>query len=444
LKKIRVLDNNVISVIMGGGAGSRLFPLTHKRAKPAVPMGGKYRLIDIPISNCLNSGLNRIYILTQFNCTSLHRHIASSYQFDRYGDGFVEILAAQQTPEFDPSRAWYEGNADAVRKNVLRLRESGAREVLILSGDQLYQMDYSEVLQTHRGNEGLGACDVTIAALLVSRERARSLGIMKIDANGRVLAFVEKPGSNDRLFEGLEAPPELLRKFSLPRDEGPYYLANMGIYAFNLSCLEEALTSPLPDFGRDILPGLLGSRLVRAHLFHGYWEDIGTIKSFHQANLGLAREEPPFNFYLEGQPVYTRARHLPASAILGAAIRDSLVSDGCRIRDAAIESSLVGIRSIIGRGCTLRNTYVMGADFYETDEERQRHRAEGDPDLGIGDGSVIENAIIDKNARVGRNVSITNRRSLTTFGDGEDGPVVIRDGIVIVPRGGVVPDGFTI
>ena len=444
MQKLRVQDFNVISVVMGGGAGSRLFPLTHQRAKPAVPVGGKYRLIDIPISNCLNSGLNRMYLLTQFNSTSLHRHIASSYQFDRFSGGFVEILAAQQTPEYDQSRAWYEGNADAVRKNVLRLRESGASEVLILSGDQLYQMDYSEILATHRGKEGEPASDVTIAALLVPRERARSLGIMKIDLAGRVLSFVEKPGPNDRLFEGLEAPPELLREFSLPAGEGPYYLANMGIYAFRLACLEEALASPLPDFGRDILPSLLGKRVVRAHLFHGYWEDIGTIGSFHQANLDLAREEPSFNFYLEGRPIYTRARLLPASAIQGATIRESLISDGCRIRDASIERSLIGIRSIIGRGCIIRNTCVMGADFYEMDEEGHRHRSNGDPELGIGDGSVVENAIIDKNARVGRNVSITNRRRLTTYGDGQDSAVVIRDGIVVVPRGGVVPDGFTI
>jgi glucose-1-phosphate adenylyltransferase len=426
---------------MGGGAGTRLYPLTHKRAKPAVPLGAKFRLIDIPISNCLNSGMNRIFILTQFNSTSLHRHISSTYHFDRFSKGFVEILAAQQTPQYNVEHSWYQGTADAVRKNMVRFKEAGGDEVVILSGDQIYQMDFSEVLRTHLGADGRGPCDVTIAALLVPRERARSFGIMKIDSDANVLEFVEKPGRNESLFEGLAAPPGLLKHFGVEESLSPLYLANMGIYVFDFETLEEALDNDFTDFGKEVLPSLLETRKVRAHLFRGYWEDIGTIRAFHRANVELAGPNPRFNFYLEDFPIYTSARLLPATKIHDAAITASLVSDGCLIDQAKIESSLIGVRSIIRQGSTIKNSYVMGADYYETDEDRAKHAGEGLPEIGVGQGSFIQDAIIDKNARVGRNVSIRNKEEHTTF---DDGRVVIREGIVVVPRDGIIPDGYSI
>jgi glucose-1-phosphate adenylyltransferase len=441
VEKRRVFDYGVTCIIMGGGAGTRLYPLTHKRAKPAVPVGAKFRLIDIPISNCLNSGLNRIYLLTQFNSTSLHTHISRTYHFDRFSRGFVEILAAQQSPEYTADHSWYEGNADAVRKNLPRIHDSRCDEVLILSGDQLYQMDYKDILRTHRGADGIGAADITIAALLVTRERARSLGVLRIDKCGRIVQFVEKPGSDDSRFEGLEAPPEILERFAVPAEGGPFYLANMGVYAFSLPHLEACLMNDFRDFGREVLPSMLGELNMRAHLFNGYWEDIGTIASFHQANIDLARENPLFDFYSRSSPVYTRARLLPASTILHATIDEALISDGCKIAEARIERSLIGIRSIVGRGCVIRDTFVMGNDSYESDDEQQSHRREGHPDLGVGDGSVIENAIVDKNVRIGRDVKILNAGRVRAR---DGGPVVIRDGIAVVPRGGIVPDGFTI
>lgn len=427
---------------MGGGAGTRLYPLTHMRSKPAVPLGGKYRLIDIPISNCINSGLRHIYILTQYNSTSLHRHISRSYHFDRFSNSLVEILAAQQSPQYAVERSWYEGTADAVRKNLLRIHEAAGKEILILSGDQIYQMDFRDILATHRGSDGSSKAEVTIAAIIVTKDEARQLGIMKIDPETRrVVSFVEKPGSNDARFEGLEASEEVVEEFDLAPEEGPYYLANMGIYVFELSRLESALENDYSDFGKQVLPSLLDHCEVRAHLFHGYWEDVGTIRSFHQANLDLATSVPRFNFYLEDRPVYTRARLLPASKIQGATVTRSLVSEGCLIENATIENSLIGIRSVIGRDCVIRNTYVMGADTYELDEDRAQDAASGLPMVGIGDGTVIENAIIDKNSRVGRNVQLQNLENHVSF---EDGTVIIRDGLTVVPRGGVVPDGYRI
>ncbi len=434
--------DKVTCLIMGGGAGTRLYPLTHMRSKPAVPLGGKYRLIDIPISNCINSGLRHIYILTQYNSTSLHRHISRSYHFDRFSKSMVEILAAQQSPQFAADRSWYEGTADAVRKNLMRIHEAPGKEILILSGDQIYQMDFRDVLATHRGGRERSRAEVTIAAIVVPREQARQLGIMRIDAaTRRVVSFVEKPGGNDALFEGLEASDEMVAELELPPEGGPYYLANMGIYVFDLPRLESALENDYSDFGRQILPSLLDQCEVRAHLFHGYWEDVGTIRSFHQANLDLAASVPRFNFYMEDRPVYTRARLLPGSKIQGATVTRSLISEGCLIENATIEQSLIGIRSVVGRDCVIRNTYVMGADLYETEEDRAHNVQVGLPKVGIGDGSVIENAIIDKNARVGSGVRLQNLENHVSF---EDGTVIIRDGLTVVPRGGVVPDGYRI
>lgn len=438
----RRFDFSVTCVILGGGAGTRLYPLTHRRAKPAVPLGGKFRLIDVPVSNCLNSGFNRIYVLTQFNSTSLHRHISQSYHFDRFGRGFIEILAAQQTPEYQDAvdRSWYQGTADAVRKNIARFREAGGSDVLVLSGDQIYQMDYREVLATHRGERGDGPADVTIAGLLVSKDRAGALGIMKIDDSGTVLAFVEKPKTEERL-RALEAPPELVARCGLSEGTSPLYLANMGIYAFRREVLEEALDNDFCDFGKEVLPSILSRHRVRAHLFSGYWEDIGTIRTFHRANIELAGPSPRFHFYLEDAPVYSRARLLPPTRLEDATLRYALVADGCLIESASIERSVIGLRSVIGKGCAIRNTYIMGADFYETEESKAEARRKGEPNVGIGEGTRIENAIVDKNARIGRNVSIVNAEGHTTY---DDGRVVIREGIVVVPRGGVVPDGYAI
>lgn len=437
VRRQQTYDYRVTCVIMGGGAGKRLLPLTAHRAKPAVPIGGKFRLIDVPISNCINSGINRIYVLTQFNSTSLHRHVSQSYHFHRFSRGFVEILAAQQTPLFTEAHSWYEGNADAVRKNLPRLEESRPDDVLILSGDQLYQMDFQEILATHRGI-GRPRADATIAALLVPREAARSLGILRIDDQARVLEFVEKPGQNDRLFDGLEAPPEVLKKLSMPPSDEPLYLANMGIYAFRYDRLSELLRSETCDFGKEVLPQALKEGELRAHLFQGYWEDIGTIRAFHQANIDLATGAPHFDFYSQEQPVYTRARLLPASSLQSVSLQETLIADGCKIAQARVEKSLVGVRSIVGSDCELRNTFVMGNDYYETSEERDR--SDGPP-LGIGSGTVIANAIIDKNARVGRNVHLTNAAGHENH-DTEH--VIIRDGIIVVPRGGSVPDGYSI
>lgn len=442
VKRLKTLDYNVTSVIMGGGAGTRLSPLTLRRAKPAVPLGGKFRLIDIPISNCINSGLTRIYILTQFNSTPLHRHISRSYQFDRFSVGFVEILAAQQTPEHQTdASSWYQGTADAVRKNLQRFRDAGGDEVLILSGDQIYQMNFQEILVTHRGRGDQPPADVTIGAVLVPREKAGSFGILRTGADGSVQAFVEKPGNEESRYHGLHAPPELLRDFGLPVDSEPCYLANMGIYVFRLEVLEKALENDYPDFGKEVLPSLLGRVNVRAHLFHGYWEDIGTIRAFHQANVELASDLPQFNFYDQENPVYTRARLLPAAKLQDMNVKSSLICDGCLVTQATVENSLIGLRSVVGRGVHIRSTYVMGADTYETEENRAENRRRGIPDIGIGDGSVIEGAIIDTNARVGKNVRIVNEKGLPDY---NDGVVIVRDGIAVVPRLGVVPDGYVL
>lgn len=436
-----LLDFDVTCVIMGGGQGARLYPLTKDRAKPAVPLAAKYRLIDIPISNCLHSGLNRIYILTQFNSTSLHRHIHHTYRFEDYSQGFIEILAAQQTPQHADQFSWYQGTADAVRKNLVRLRDTRGQDVLILSGDQIYQMDFRELLSLHRGESGPGPCQVTIAALLVPADRVSQFGILRIDESGRVVEFVEKPRGDHRRLHSLEAPPALLERFGMPAGGGPWFLANMGIYVFQLDVLEEALMGDDADFGREVLPRLLDRVQVRAHLYSGYWEDIGTIRSFHQANIELAGPTPRFNFYSQEKPVYTRARLLPASMVREVTAVDSLIADGCLIESARIERSLVGVRSLIGREVAIRNTYIMGADYYEGEAERRSNRSRGVPDIGIGSGTTIENAIVDKNARVGARVEILNVENRQNF---EDGRVIIRDGIAVVPRQAVIPDGYRI
>jgi glucose-1-phosphate adenylyltransferase len=427
--------DNVLSLILGGGRGTRLYPLTMLRSKPAVPIAGKYRLIDIPISNCINSGLNRIYVLTQFLSVSLHRHIANTYKFDPFSRGFVEVLAAQQTNE---AADWYQGTADAVRQNIRYVHEDGCTEVLILSGDQLYRMDFRRLLHDHRSNRA----DVTIAVLPVATEQTPGFGIVRLDDAGRVLDFVEKPKTRAQLAPF--ATPEAWIEERGVRARGRQYLASMGIYLFNRDALFQLLNAPPPatDFGKEIFPRSIRTHHVQAHLFDGYWEDVGTVKAYHEANLELCGEHPPFDFHSPEGVIYTRMRYLPASRVGGARLEDCLVSDGCVIsRDTRIQRCVVGVRTRIGKNCTLRNSVIIGADHYETDADRAEDRRRGLSSLGVGDGTVIEGAILDKDCRIGANVKIRQQRPEENR---EGKNYVIRDGVVVIPKGAVVPDDTVI
>jgi glucose-1-phosphate adenylyltransferase len=416
--------DDCIAVILGGGRGTRLFPLTQERSKPAVPIGGKYRLIDIPISNCLNSNLRRIFVLTQYNSESLNNHVNQTYKFDVFSRGFVTILAAEQTEE---SADWFQGTADAVRQVTRHLRAHRSREVLILSGDQLFQMDFRELRQTHRAH----GADATVGVISVPRDQTAAFGILKVDAKGRIVHFEEKPGP-DRL-DDLES--------DIP-GHGRGFLASMGIYYFGRDALDHAIADPaLVDFGRHVIPQAIGTSHVQAHLFEGYWEDVGTIASYFQAGLELTRPIPPFDFYDAARPVYTHPRFLPASRIERCTLREALVSEGCILMGAEIERAVIGIRSRIGAGARIRDTLVLGADGYETLQEIERDQARGVPPIGIGPDCVIERAIIDKNARIGRGVRIVNEAGVQEMdGDG----YFIREGIVVVPKNGVLRDGAVV
>jgi glucose-1-phosphate adenylyltransferase len=425
----------VISLILGGGRGTRLFPLTQSRSKPAVPIAGKYRLIDIPVSNCIHSGLNRIFVLTQFNSVSLHRHIYNTYKFDPFNGGFVEILAAQQTMEHE---TWYQGTADAVRRNIPYFSEGANDLVLILSGDQLYRMNFQDMIRTHVENKAA----VTIAALPVTEQEASSCGIMKIDADGRVQEFEEKPKTQEKLNR-VRTDPNWLGRLGL-KAAGRPYLASMGIYLFNRSLLVDLLkTSTATDFGHELLPQTIAHHRVQAHLFDGYWEDIGTVGAFHQANIELTGENPPFDFSSEAGPIFTRPRFLACSRIAGATVRNSLICDGTVIgRGSVIEDSVIGVRARIAENVTIRNCYIMGIDVLEDRNSNAENQRLGRPTLGVGDHSVIEGAIIDKNARIGRNVRVTNERGTT---DSEEQPThVIRDGVVVIQKSAVLKDGTVI
>jgi glucose-1-phosphate adenylyltransferase len=426
---------NVLSLILGGGRGTRLYPLTMLRSKPAVPIAGKYRLIDIPISNCLNSGINRIFVLTQFLSVSLHRHISHTYKFDAFGRGFVEILAAQQTNE---TADWYQGTADAVRQNIRYIQEDGAPDILILSGDQLYRMDYGQLVKTHRESKA----DVTISVLPVSQEQAAGFGLLRLDDAGRVAGFVEKPKTEEERAP-YRIPAEWFERRGIAPGGRPF-LASMGIYLFKREVLVDLLTtSPLAtDFGKEIFPRSIKTHQVCAHLFDGYWEDVGTIKAYHQANLSLTGNRPPFDFYSPDGVIYTRMRFLPASRVSGAQLEECLISDGCTVEAGTrMTRCVVGVRSQIGRKVALRDTVIIGADGFETESERKANARRGFPNLGVAEGSLIERAILDKDCRVGREVQIVNRRQLQD----DDGPnYVIRDGIVVIPKGAVVPDGTVI
>jgi glucose-1-phosphate adenylyltransferase len=426
-------SGNLVCLILGGGKGTRLRPLTEERSKPAVPLGGKYRLIDIPISNCLNSGIRRMYVLTQFNSVSLHRHIRQTYRFDPFSGGFVEILAAQQTNE---GENWYQGTADAVRKNLRYLQQPGIDYVLILSGDQLYRMDFRDMLRTHRD----ARADVTIAALPVSADKAASFGIMRLDDSGRVEGFLEKPKSKQEL-DLVRTEPDWLERHGVD-SQGRTCLASMGIYLFNRDSLIELLDkTDYHDFGREVFPAAIRARHVQVHLFDDYWEDIGTIRAFYETNLLLAAADPPFSIDHPDGPIYTRPRFLPPTRIDGATIIGSLVADGCRIEQGTvIDQSLVGLRCVIGKDATIRGSFLMGADYYPWDAEA-RSRPAGQPPVGIGDRTVIEGAIVDKNCCIGKGATIRLPKGFPA--DGDRGPVVVRDGVIVVPRGAVVPDGWT-
>lgn len=424
---------NVITLVLGGGKGTRLYPLTKHRSKPAVPLAAKYRLIDIPISNCLNSGLNRIYVLTQFNSVSLHQHISHTYTFDPFGGGFVEILAAQQTLE---SMDWYQGTADAVRQNLRSIQGPGIEYVLILSGDQLYRMDYGDMLRTHRAHNA----DVTIAALPVERKLAAGFGIMRLDDTGRVMGFLEKP-KTDAEIDLVRTEPEWIDARGI-RSQGRDCLANMGIYLFNRDTLVDVLTKTnYHDFGKEVFPASIRSRRVQVHLFDGYWEDIGTIRAFYEANLQLASSNPPFEIASTQAPLYTRRRFLPPLQIEGATISHSLIADGSKIgAGSVIEHSVIGPRYKIGKNVTIRNSILMGADFFQTADEIAADGVSGRPVLGIGDGTLIDGAIVDKNCRVGRNVCIRNEQGVDSAPETEH--AVICDGIVLVPKGTTLPNGW--
>ncbi len=418
------MTQGVLAVILGGGRGTRLFPLTLHRSKPAVPIAAKYRLIDIPVSNCLNSDLRHIFVLTQYNSESLNKHLYQTYKFDLFSSGFVSLLAAEQTEE---SPDWFQGTADAVRQSLRHLANHRYSEVVILSGDQLYQMDYRKMIETHRRH----VADMTVAVTPVTAEQAGAFGILKVNRQGRIVHFEEKPAA-DRLPDLVSDWPGI----------GETFLASMGIYVFGRDVLETALRDPsLNDFGRHIIPQAVPNQRVHAHMHRGYWEDVGTIRSYYLANLALAQPVPPFDFYDASNPVYTHPRFLPATKVEQSSIRNALISEGCIVVQAEIERSVLGIRSRVGGGARVHESLLLGADYYETAEESDRARAQGLPPVGIGADSSIACAIVDKNARIGQGVRIANAEGVKERdGDGW----YIRDGIVVVSKGAVIPDGTVI
>jgi glucose-1-phosphate adenylyltransferase len=420
----------VLSIVLGGGKGSRLFPLTKDRAKPAVPFGGKYRIVDIPISNCINAGFNQIYVLTQFNSASLHLHVARTYSFDSFSKGFIEILAAEQTLVHS---GWYEGTADAVRKNLIHFRPQAPSHYLIVSGDQLYRMDVEEMFRKHVES----GCRLTIACTPVGREEASALGIMAIDGKSRIVDFEEKPGPTKKI-DSFKIPDELQGDRRGHKD----YLASMGIYIFDAPLMEKALSGSENDFGKEIIPTILGEEKANAYVFDGYWEDIGTIKSFYEANIDLTSIDPKFNFYEEDKPVYTHKRNLPASKLNYCTINQALAAEGCIITNASITRSIVGIRTVIESGASLDGVVCMGADYYEGAADKAENRAAGRPDIGIAMGSIIKGAIIDKNARIGENCRIGIDHK--DRADGDFTMYYIVDGVIVIPKNAIIPSGTVI
>ena len=426
----------VLSIILGGGAGTRLYPLTKLRAKPAVPVAGKYRLIDIPVSNCINSEIFKIYVLTQFNSASLNRHIARTYNFTGFNEGFVEVLAAQQTPE-NPN--WFQGTADAVRQYLWLMEEWDVEEYLILSGDHLYRMDYRHFIQRHRET----GADITLSVIPIDERRASDFGLMKIDDSGRVIDFSEKP-KGEALIQ-MRVDTSVLGLSKEQAQQQPY-IASMGIYVFKKDVLFKLLREAVErtDFGKEIIPDASKDYNVQAYLFDDYWEDIGTIEAFYHANLALTQQpQPPFSFYDEQAPIYTRARYLPPSKLLDCQVTESIIGEGCILKNCRIQHSVLGVRSRIESGCLIEESLLMGADFYQASVERQSNVEQGDIPVGIGRYSIIRRAIIDKNASIGHDVKIINKDNVQEA-DRESQGFYIRSGIVVVLKNAVIPDGTII
>ncbi|NUN63946.1 glucose-1-phosphate adenylyltransferase [Pseudanabaena biceps] len=427
---------NVLAIILGGGQGSRLYPLTKTRAKPAVPVAGKYRLIDIPVSNCINSGIDKIYILTQFNSASLNRHVNQAYRPASYSDGFIEILAAQQTPD---SPDWFQGTADAVRRYAWLLESWDVTEYLILSGDQLYNMDYEKFVNHHRKT----GADITLSVLPVDQKKATAFGLLKTDAKGKIIKFLEKPKG-----EALEEMRVDTTSLGLSAEEAKYspFIASMGIYVFNKHVMMKMLSDnpDFTDFGKEIIPNAINTSNVQAYLFSDYWEDIGTIESFYQANLDLTRHpDTAFNFYETKKPIYTRARYLPPSKVHDCKVKDSIIGEGCLLSKATITNSVVGIRMHVDANCTIEDTLLMGCDFYQPQEERKKDLENHIVPMGIGENTIIRHAIIDKNARIGKNVQIINKDRVQDV-NREDQGYCICNGIVVVVKNAVIPDNTII
>lgn len=426
----------VLGIILGGGAGTRLYPLTKLRAKPAVPLAGKYRLIDIPVSNCINSEIQKIYVLTQFNSASLNRHIGRTYNFAGFSDGFVEVLAAQQTKE-NPD--WFQGTADAVRQYSWLLEEWDVDDVIILSGDHLYRMDYRDFIQRHRET----GADITLSVVPVDEKVAPSFGLMKINDSGRVVDFSEKPKG-----EALKAMQVDTTTLGLDAEQAKIkpYIASMGIYVFKKQVLLDLLrqNKDKTDFGGEIIPDAAKDHNVQAYLFDDYWADIGTIEAFYEANLTLTQQPiPPFSFYDEQAPIYTRARYLPPTKMLNANVTESMISEGCIIKNCRIHHSVLGIRTRIEENCTIEDSMIMGSDYYQHYGKRQESLKNGKPPIGIGEGSTIRRAIVDKNAHIGKNVMIVNKERIEESNREELG-FYIRSGIVAVLKNAIIPDGTII
>ncbi len=428
-------SRKLLAVLLGGGVGTRLFPLTQRRSKPAVPLGGNYRLVDVAISNCINSGVEKMFVLTQYNSASLNRHIAQTYRFSQFSDGFVEILAAEQTPE---SPQWFQGTADAVRQVLPHIGDWGIDTLLILSGDHLYRMDYRKFIARHYETDA----DVTVSVIPSDPVAASDFGLLKTDESGRIIEFKEKPTGEE--LESMRVDTATLG-LSVEEARARPFLASMGIYVFKYERLEEllAIDPTWVDFGREVIPGAIKQGKVQAFVFDGYWEDIGTISAFYRANMDLTTRIPKFNLFDSEAPVYTRARYLPPSKIAQSEIIDSIMSDGCIIDGAKITNSVVGLRSRVSKGVHLDVSFMMGADYYQTIEEMRDDVAAGLPRMGIGEGSIIRRAIIDKNARIGKEARLLNEAG-TVHADGDQCSYYIRDGIIIVPKNAVIKDGTII
>jgi len=427
------MDNfskSVVAVILGGGAGSRLFPLTATRSKPAVPIAGKYRLVDIPISNCINSGINRMFVLTQFNSASLNKHIKNTYHFSAFSSGFVDILAAEQTPD---NPGWFQGTADAVKQSLRHIGNFDYEYILILSGDQLYQMDFVDMIANHKAQ----GADITIATIPVGDREAPEFGILKTNEENFITSFIEKP-SKDLLTEWISDTGAEMQK------QGRNYLASMGIYIFNKRILDHLLYEKNPkatDFGKEIIPESIDNHKVISYQYDGYWTDIGNIYSFFEANLALTDDIPPFNLFDNNKTVYSRARMLPPAKISGTTLEKTIIAEGSIINASRIEQSVVGIRSRIGHGTTVVSTYIMGNDYYETISEMELNKAKGLPMIGIGERCYIKDAIIDKNCRIGNDVRINGGKHLPN----SDHPLYsVKDGIIVVKKTAILPDGFVI